>query len=220
MNPQAYAELSGRLDKAAPHATMMLNCLNRVFAVGAEFDEARAKVAKDLHLSDVGRNAKVAEIARAKVREVLEAAKPQRGAMAQVIGQRLHMKPKPVKAEDARGELRRAEVRSYVRSLDASKRIGAALQLAEDDEALGALLDASPMLSGLPADQYAHLEKIYRDRHFSDQIAKLDGVEADCTVVGGAVEMAMSTLRQASGLNDHQFTTLVAETQAEVDGGK
>jgi len=219
MNPAALTDLTARIDSKAPHATMLLNVVNRMFAIGGKVDETRDAVVKDSRLTDVGRREKIAETAKGLVREALDAARPQRGAMAQVVGQRMHMKPKPLDRDNAVGELRRAEVRAFIRSQPFTKRFSVAAELVADDEALDAVMDAPAALLGLPPDQYGHLRDVYVKRHFGAQIEKLNGLEEDCTAAGAAIDMCMTTLRNASGMHEVEFKALVDKTQAEVDAG-
>lgn len=217
MNQTAITGIIDRISKEQPHSNMLCNVALRAFTIGSKMDEFREKVAKDPRLTEVGRREKVAETAKGMIREALDAARPQRSAMAQVIGQRMHMKPKPLERENAVAELRRQELRAFVRSQPPAKRLSTAIELAEDDEALSALMDAPAALSGLPVDQYGHLRDIYVKRNFGDQIARLDVLEEDCTAAGAAIEMLMTSLRQASGLNEYQFDELVKKTQSEID---
>ncbi len=219
MNAQLHTELIGRLRTEGKYSTMMLNTLSHVAKVSGEFEEKRSKISQDKHLSDVGRRAKVAELAKATVKDVLEASKMHRSVLAQVAGGRAELKPKPVASADARGELRRSEIRAYVRGLKPDQRIGAALELAADDEALGALLDASPMLSGLSAEQADHLRKEYTTRHHGPRTAELDGWESDAQVVAAGTEVVLSDLKRLSGLPEIAFAEHTKAIQAEVDKG-
>ena len=157
-------------------------------------------------------------MARAEVRVLLDAARPQQAGMAQVRGQRGEMKPKPLDRADAVGELRRQEIRAFIRKTPIGQRYKTVDELALDADALEAVMDAPAALSGLPPDQYGQLRAVYMKKHFGEQTARIDALEEDLLVAGGAVDMCMTALKQASGMHDGDFKKLVEETQADLDG--
>ncbi len=217
MKSEIHKAIASRIDSNSAHASMLLDVVDRMFALGGSVEAARATAVSDARLSDVGRREKIAETAKGLVREALKAAIPQRQAMAQVIGRRLHMKPKPLDRDNAVGELRRQELRAFIRKTPMGQRLKVASELAADDEALDALMDAPAALSGLLPDQYGHLRDVYVKRRFGDQIVQVDALEKDCTEAGAAIDICMSTLRNASGMHEVEFKALVDKTQAEID---
>lgn len=217
MNQHALSQIMDGISKDRPHSTTMCNVAIRAFNVGFRLDELRESVAKDNKLTDIGKREKIAEAAKGFIREALDVARPQRTAMAQVIGQRMNMKPKPLDPTDAVGELRRQELRAFIRKTPVGQRLTVAEQLALDGDSLEAIVSAPAPLSGLPPDQYEHVSNLYRRKHFGEQLDRLEGVEEDCQAAGAAIDMLMTSLRQSMGLNPAAFDTLVEKTKAEID---
>lgn len=207
------------MSKDGSYAPAMLNTLGAALRVSSDFEAVRGKVQADKHLSLEGKRAKAAEAAKGTVKDLLEASKGQRWALAQVLGEKMHMRPRPVASEDARGELRRSEVRAYIRSLPPGQRITTAMEMAADDEALDALLDAPAALSGLPAEQFKHLGDLYSQRHHGKRLAELEVMEEDAMVAKAGVDVVLNELKSASGLPDHEWDKHVSAVRGEVDGG-
>lgn len=219
MNEHLFSSLVARVSKDGSYSTAMVNTLGGVLRVSNDFEATRGKISADRHLSPEGKRAKAAEAAKGAVKDLLEASKGQRWALAQVVGEKMHMKPKPVSAEDARGELRRSEIRAYVRSLPQGQRITAALELAKDDDALDALLDAPAALSGLPVEQFKHLTDVFSQRHHGKRLAELEAMEKDAEVAKAGVDVVLGELKTAAGLPDHLWNEHVDAVRGEVDGG-
>jgi hypothetical protein len=177
--------LLNRLDRHAAHpATAELRkAAENCFTVAQNFANYCDELAQDRFLTADGKRAKLAEARTKYEREMETARAPIDSAAKGVERLRGQIKLAPIDRTDAVAEMRRAELRTYMRSLSEPARMGALLAPQPDPQILDAVLDAPAALSGVSAEHYA-LAKTAREKQLHG--AKLDAVEALQEIIGEA----------------------------------
>ena len=143
------------------------------------------------------------------VRNFEELSRPVRLAKADAAAKRASFTLPPTDKTDMAGELRRQEMRAYVRSLPLEDRMNAVEKL--DDTAILAILDAPAMLSGLPEDRHAHIKNAYLEHQFGKQLRELESVDEDNTALEAAAVMVRRDLQMGAGLTNAEFEVLKRE---------
>jgi hypothetical protein len=159
------AQILGRIDQHAKHPAhaelrkAAQNCL----AVAQDLANKRDEVWRDRFLSTDGKLAKLAEMRAAQERLMADARRPINAALKAAEQQRAAAS-KPVQLEQtSAAEQRRVEVRQYVRTLPLHEQLGLLMGDKADPEAVEAVLDRKPWLSGIPAVEYAKVQAAHAE---------------------------------------------------------
>ncbi len=211
MNPSAKAELLRRFS-SAPHVPGLKSVVETLDALSAMIDSATRKTANDPHLSDQGRRAYVAKIAVDNIKPVVEAAKSARQAMRWNATRKEALKPPTPPRDDIVGEMKRQEIRAFVRGLTMAEKYAVASQHPE------AILDAPAVLSGLPDDRYGEIRDAFIKAKFGPELAEIETLDLDLELVGAAYDLAVNELRDNAGLSEAAFAKLVDKHVHETDG--
>lgn len=177
-----------------------------MFGLSSRLNAEHRKLQDDPSLSDQGRREKAAAFAKSLVPNLVELSKPLSRARSDAAAKRAGFKLPEIDKADTVGELKRQELRNYVRNLPSSDRAAAIDTLGDD--AIYAVLNAPPALSGLPPDRHEFLKTRYLERQFGKQMRDLDAIDEDTEAVQAAAQMVRRDLQIASGLNNHDFETL------------
>lgn len=202
-----------------PHTGSVVACIDRVFAIGDRFRNRQAEIEGDQKLSTMGRRAALAQAVRSDLMpELAKATRPIRKALGYAASQRAALSdPVRVDPTDLVGELRRQEIRTYLRGLSVGERIQAAHQLIQDDAGAAAILDAAPVLTGLPENIYGQLRTAVAERVNGPKLAELAGVEQDYQQGKAAADILLNDLVAASGLTAKAFGEEMAPLETEAD---
>lgn len=208
-----------RVRVGQPHSGSVIMCVDKIFDLSDRFHVRQSEIEADQKLSTVGRRAALAQVVRAELMpDLAKATRPVRKALGYAASQRAALEdPVRVDPTDAVGEMRRQEIRGYLRSLSSHERLSAAHQLIRDDAGAAAILDAPPTLSGLPEQFYGELRAEVADRVNGPKLAEISGVEQDYQQGQAAAGMLMSDLVAASGLTAKAFTEEMAPLEAAAD---
>ena len=96
----------------------------------------------------------------------------------------------PVKLEQtSAAEQRRVEVRQYVRTLPLHEQLGLLMGASADPEAVEAVLDRKPWLSGIPAVEYAKVKAAHAEQ-LNLNNPRLPAIDALAAVAGEADAVA------------------------------
>lgn len=87
-----------------------------------------------------------------------------------------------------------------------NERLSAANQLIQDDVGAAAILDAAPVLTGLPEPFYGELRQQVAERVNGPHLAEIEGIEADYKVGQSAADILLRDLVPASGLTGSAFS--------------
>ena len=177
MNLYAKTELLKRFS-SAPHVAGLKSVVETTFALAVMIDSAKKRAADDPNLSVAGRAAAVAKIAVDNVKPLLEVTKAARKMVRFNADRRASLKPPVPPRDDITGEMKRAELRAFVRGLPLKDRLAFASRHPE------AILDAPPALSGLPEDQYSRVRESYIAAKFGPEIREIEVLDSadDSTV--------------------------------------
>jgi hypothetical protein len=211
MNLRAKTELLKRFSTAS-HVAGLKSTVETVFALGATIDSAKRRAADDLNLSDAGRKAHVAKVAQDNIVPLVQSTVGLRKAVRFNTERRAALAPPTPDRNDTVGEMRRQELRTFARSLKGAERLPFALEHAE------AVLNAPAALSGLPADQFEKVRRIYIEAKFGPEIAEIDLLDEDLATVRAAHDLAMNELRSNAGMSEAAFAKMVDKITFETDG--
>jgi len=208
-----------RVRTGQPHTGSVVACIDRIFDISDRFHVKRAEIEADQKLSTVGRRAALAQAVRSDMMpELAKATRPIRKALTYAASQRAGFEdPVRVDPTDHVGELRRQELRSFLRSQEPHVRMSMANELVKDDAGAAAILDAHPMLSGLQEQFYGQLREAVAERVNGPKLAELSGIEGDYQQGQAAAAILMNDIVAASGLTTKAFAEEMAPLEAEAD---
>jgi hypothetical protein len=118
--------------------------IKHLFGLQSRRAAKRRELESDQSLSDIGRRERESEFAKSLIPNLVELTKPLRRAKADAAAARAKIKLPEIDKTDLVGELRRREIRDYVRGLPLGERMKAVDSL--DGDQLVAILDAPAML--------------------------------------------------------------------------
>lgn len=202
-----------------PHTGTVVMAIQQIFDIDAQYRKKLDAIEGDVKLSPMGRKAALAQAVRSELMpELARATRPMRKARKFNESRRgILEEPLAVDPKDHVGELRRQEIRSYLRGLSETERMSAAHQLIRDDAGAAAILDASPVLSGLTEPFYGELRKAVAERINGPALQDLAAVEADFQQGEAAAGIVLNDLVKASGLNAKAFAEEMVPLEAKAD---
>lgn len=173
------ALLLGRIDRHAAHpaAAELRKAAETCLAIAQNSANRCDEVWQDRFLSAEGKRAKLSEMRATQERLMADARRPINAALKAAEQQRAAA-TKPVQLEQtSAAEQRRIEVRQYVRTLPLHEQLGLLMGAQADPEAVEAVLDRKPWLSGIPAVEYAKVQAA-RDEQLKLNNPQLPAIEA------------------------------------------
>ena len=219
MHQHLRDQLIDRLRPGTPYREHFSGLIHASYNTSARLESERQRLAADSNFSDTGRRNELAKIIReTMVADLSELTRSYRIAKGGNAGRRAALKLPDIDKTDQVSELRRQEMRSFIRSHPEAKRPGVCAELmAENPEAAAAVLSAPGALTGLPRQYLDDLRRQELRRHHGKAIDTLDEEMADIEQAGAAVEMAFAELQRASGLDPHEFAALAKLIQDQTD---
>jgi hypothetical protein len=211
VNISAKSELLKRFS-SAPHVDGLRSAVESTFALASMISSAKKRAADDPNLSVAGRAAYVAKVAVDNVRPLLEVTKAARKMARFNADRKGSLKPAAPLRDDIVGELKRAELRAFIRSQDLKDRFVLAAEHPE------AVLDAPAALSGLPQDRYEAIRQDFIRSKFGAEVAEIELLDDDLAVAQVAHDMAIAELRENAGMSEQAFSKLTADCTLEMDG--
>jgi hypothetical protein len=199
MNP-VLQTLLARLPEAAKTER---DLATTAFAIVDNFKAKAAEVMGDQDLSAVGKAAKIKAMASgsplAHFKQIkAEAAK----AATDISNLRQSVELKPPADTSPTAEMRRAELRAYVRSLPMNER----LRFVQDNEDVAvAALDSLPALSGLSGEQFEVVKQSRVERLHGARIAGIESRAEIVDAVNAAVQIASRQFAEATGLTEAEI---------------
>ncbi|SDA18426.1 hypothetical protein SAMN02799622_02027 [Methylobacterium sp. UNC378MF] len=208
-----------RVRVGQPHTGSVVACVDRIFDISDRFHVRKSEIEADQKLSTVGRRAALAQIVRSELMpDLAKATRPVRKALSYAAAQRAALEdPVRVDPTDPVGEMRRQEIRTFMRSLQPHERMSTANQLIRDDAGAAAILDAPPALSGLTEHFYGELRNQVAERVNGPKLTELSGIEQDYQQGQAAADILMNDLVAASGLTAKGFAEEMQPLQTEAD---
>lgn len=184
------------LNRLPSGATCPRSDIETVFGIVAGFREKAAKIGADTTLSAEGKR-----LAREKALKDGAAAHMQQlrdrnaGALQALRTKRESLAPTKPSDETAIGEMRRAELRTYMRSLPPGERVQFALQ-SDDHMIVDAVLFAPAALSGLDEQVKGRLRERVISERFGAQLRNIEADEETLSNVGAAITIAEADLQR------------------------
>ena len=73
-------------------------------------------------------------------------------------------------------------------------------------------------MSGLPDDQFSKVREAYIASKFGPEIAEIETLDEDLSIVKAAHDLALAELRANAGLSERAFSEMVEKVTRETDG--
>lgn len=219
IHPTMFQQLKNSLRAGTPHNEYYKTAIENIAGVGVKFDQERQRINADVSLSTEGKRQALARVAKTMARDLAEAARPMRKGFESVQATRASFKPEAISRNDVAAELKRAEIRAFLSELSGPKRVAAAIDLAKSREGQLAIIDAHPLLTGLPKQIHAEI----RDQHLAElhgpAMREADALDGELKTIGAAFGLVRSELHAASLMTDDQFEEHLAPMQKRIDSG-
>lgn len=197
------ATILSRLDRHAAHPSTaeLRKAAENCFAVAQKFSNQRDEVAGDGRYSAEGKRAQLAEVRTKSERLMQEARGPIDSAAKGVERLRAQIKPAPIDRTDAVAEMRRAELRTYMRSLKDTERMAKLLSPQPDPAILDAVLDAPAALSGVSDEHFALAREAREKQLYGPQLRAIEALQAVVAEADAAASIARADLANIAGEN-------------------
>jgi hypothetical protein len=202
--------LLDRLPKDHPLSPSMRDAMIAAAAASEGFVGHRIALASDRRMTELGQ--------RQALRDALTGnhGKAWARAKASVVKARKEIKSrrdalviKAVDKADIAGELQRAEIRTWIRSLDQGVR-QSVVASSSDRRILEAALSAPPQLSGIVDPKAAaEIENRYIEIVYPSELASIEAADSVVSEAEAAVGIAYNELRQTVDMNPHDFSGLM-----------
>jgi hypothetical protein len=171
----------------------------------------------DKNLSDAGRqNARSAKL-RAAIRDLRDARAPVDELQKKVEQKRKAVEMPAFDPSDICGFLKRQELRATLRTMDTGQR---ALVIANDASFADALLETSPIVSGLlPAEKFI-VDQARENRLaslFGRELAEIDALEQTLAEARSIADIARNDLQNSSGMEWQVFNEFVKPVESKAN---
>jgi hypothetical protein len=171
----------------------------------------------DKNLSEQGRQNAMQAKLRAAIRDLRDARAPLNDLQAKLDTKRKAVAMPPTDPKDILGFLLRQELRQTLRSMDAGQR---ALVIANDASFADALLETSPIVSGLlPAEKFivdAAREKRLANL-YGPELEEIAALEQTVAEARSIADIARNDLKLHSAMDDRTFTEFVRPIENRMD---
>jgi hypothetical protein len=185
--------------------------VGNVLAASDQFAAHKAELKASGKFTDAGVAERLAEdLRKTFAARLTNGRKPLKALREKLDTLRSGVRPKPVDPGDAVGELKRQELRTFLRGAKPGERMKHALS---NQRIAEAVLDAEPELSGLTPHDYATVREVHLKALFGPQLAEIEGVERALEAVTAAVEIADGEMKRTFG-DPRGFDTIVTESKA------
>lgn len=195
MRKEAISQLAARLTidaRTSPAAAGLVRSMTKIVAAAEAFDAAAKDLRTDPNWSETGRRNQLSKLYQAHAAHIQHAEGAIETAKSHINTRRAAMMEPKRDPSDTVGELRRQELRAFIRSLPPGERMKAAF----DDPAIAdAVADAHPALSGLTTEQVEHARQRVFDAH--PEAADLAAIEEAIVAVDAAAVMFRDMMREA-----------------------
>jgi hypothetical protein len=149
---------------------------------------------QDGRYSAAGKQAQLAELRATQERLMADARAPIDSAMKGIDRLRGQIKPAPVDRTDAVAEMRRAEIRTYMRGLTDLARKGKLLSPQPDPSILDSVLDMPCELSGVTAEDYALARQAREEQLHGPKLREIEALQAVVGEADAAASIARADL--------------------------
>lgn len=211
------SNLMARLAKGRPYSENLHNAAEGLINLTDGFAVKAAEIRNDRKLSREGQDLALAELARKAIPDLAKLTRGARKAIAFAQGEIAGLSsPKP-DPTDLRAEMRRAEIRTYLRSLPEAKRFQAALAMAKVPDQALAILDAPSDMSGLSETLAEQVRDTFLEATHGAKLADLRATADDYTEVLQIGHISRMRLQNASAMPAHVFQAALTAAEQEAD---
>jgi hypothetical protein len=186
----------------------LLGELKAVLQASESFATNAASVKADAHLSVAGRNAKIETQVRAALRDMRELSAPLDAKRAQLADVLAKIRPASFDKLDMAGALLRQEMRGAVKGMSLSERAAILLGDHADVAFVDAVLEASPILSGLDSSLYEGVREQRLEGLFGAESLEAESLSTQIQESNAIFELARQDIEGASGLQPYEFAAL------------
>lgn len=226
-NPHLRRAFVERVKPGRPHTEDVLRTIDGLAEVGNRLAAHSQKFEGDRNLTSVGRQSKLAELARGQLaKEYAKASVRARRAPAYIEGQKKALGLPPIDKSDVAATMRRLEIRQFLTNLPPQQRLAAAREFSKDLSLAAALFEQPAILSGLDdgslhmpgAEIFEGLRKDVLQALHGPKLAALEEQSDDYSAAVGMASAIRHQIYQASGLSQEGFEALMRPLEAEADG--
>jgi hypothetical protein len=207
---QRNKNILDRIDRhvAHPSTAELRKAAVNCFTVAQKFSDHRDEMAREGFFTADGRRAKLAEALNRQVaREMRQARAPIDAAVKGV--ERLRGQIKPAQLDrTAVAEMRRAEIRTWMRGLSGPERMEILLNQREPN-IIDSVLDAPAALSGVLDEHYAIAKATREEQLLGPQFREIEGLAAVVDEADVATTIACSDLANVAEMDRASFDKLV-----------
>jgi hypothetical protein len=183
------------------------------FDIADELGARRAQLDSSGKYTERGRSQEMTDILKKEFGPRLRQVQQPLVASMQQIEVRKNKLSLPAPDSSPAAALDRQEIRRHLLSLPIGERTKLAFET-RDQRVLEAILTAPAMLSGFPEDRFQQLADTVRERVHGPEMALIRQTEADVEEARMVVKVATNDLKEATGLDDNLFFSIVSNTRA------
>jgi hypothetical protein len=211
MTTERTRQFQERLPDGHPLRQTIADCLS----IAERFAAKRAELAQSGRLTSAGQAAALREMLPGFARELGKAKEPLTKLQSEIKARRSAMKPKEPDPANLAAAIERAEIRTWLRSLDLNAR-QTVLLTAIDHRLLEAALSAPPELSGLGqvSKSFAsEVEQRFVELTCADELKAVDDLEYLVAEANSAAIVARVEMQRAADLDDRTFEGIVGPAE-------
>jgi hypothetical protein len=168
--------------------------LTTAFGVVARFEEKAKAINSDPTLSPLGRRDRLAEGRKNPAAHLAQLKTKNQAAIASIAARRKALEPEIKNRSDAVAEMRRAEIRTFLRGLSDAERTRMIFKA--DRSVIEAIADAPPALSGLTEDMHEQAVQAFIAVEHADAITSLAAEHAVLENARAALMVAEQALNR------------------------
>jgi hypothetical protein len=202
-------------DRYAAHP--LLAELKAVLETAESFSAKASAVKADAHLSVAGRNARTEKLVKSVLRDLRDMAAPvdsKRAQLAEIVAK---IKPTSFEPTDLAGALLRGEMRAAIKAMTLAERAAVLTGDKADAAFVDAVLEASPILSGLDSNLYEQIREQRLEALFAAESLEAESLSTEIEEAAAIFEIAKQDIAGASGLREHEYLALAKEVDSKRD---
>jgi hypothetical protein len=199
------------LPKFDTHSAVIRKHFDQALGVAESIGAKRAELAGDKNLSDVGRQQKLTEFAKAEAVRVAKAQRTLETARKSIGDKRDALVPSVKDKTDVAGALLRREQRDVLRTMDSSQMVKILADKDTPISMLEAIFEAPHMVPTIPPDIKNRLVDDLLERIAGPAVAVLREQEEALTLLHVSIKASTDELREAAGIPPPAFDKWLAE---------
>jgi hypothetical protein len=196
--------LQSILDRLPPTAKSERETIATSFQIVDNLKIKADAIRADRDLSDVGKATRIRDLAAGSPLGHFRQLRSQAaGMVADVANLRKALEPKAPEDQSPTAEMKRAELRAFVRSLPSQ---GERLRFVQENEAATvAVMDSLPALSGLSTEIFDQVKQGYVERLHGSRLAGIEQRAELADQVSAALQIASRQFAEVAGMTEDEI---------------